>query len=181
MHQHPPVLTGTSRSPPPTTPHPITSASSETESWRSLNSSQMPMTSRANVSGSALLGPWPAPPAPFSLSLPEAALSRVCGVPRVRAPSAWESLQTSCETAAPSAPSAAPNYRAAFSRAPSGTHARGTNTGKTAPAGAQHHAARRGSPLQEIRHGTGNRSNASSSRARRLEGQEDPSLLRADL
>lgn len=65
MHQDPPVLLGKSHLPTLKTPHPVQSGSSETGSWKSLNSSRMPGTSGADVLGSALLSSSPAPPAPF--------------------------------------------------------------------------------------------------------------------
>lgn len=80
-----------------------------------------------------------------------------------------------------SAPFAAPNYHTAFSRAPSSTLHKGTDTGKTALAAVRHRMARRGSLPQEIQHGTGNHSNAGSSCIHRLKGQKDLSIFQADL
>lgn len=53
-HQDPPALIRKSRSPTPKTPHPVTSASSETGSWKSLQTSQTPGMPGAKL-GSGLL------------------------------------------------------------------------------------------------------------------------------
>lgn len=80
-----------------------------------------------------------------------------------------------------SAPFATPNYYTASSRARSSALGKSTDTSKTAPASVRHRAARRGSLLQEIQHGTGNCSNAGSSCIHRLKGQKDLSVFQADL